>query len=161
MEALQKLIRSGNFERAFRECSIGGSLKFNGVSYAFFTKLFFFLGQVGPALRPAPLILDSWTSNAFLILGYQACKSPKWRDMFDTEPLCDDAPASWTPSAESYRLYVAWFNHWADQLRTTPAQLEQFVFGQSRKTRAGKAESNPRNELIALGKTLFCTPSAP
>ena len=158
MKALRPLVRSGAFEQAFKDCQIGGSLKFDGVGPAFFTKLFFFIGQVQPVLNPAPLILDKWTGNAFLVLGRQVCDSPRWPDIFDHSKLQDNEAAilkTSYPDACIYRLYVAWFNHWAYLLGVTTAKLEQFVFGMSRTPSAGKHGSNPRNQIIDLGKTLF------
>lgn len=162
MEALRPLLRSGALEKAFGDCTRPNGLKFRGVGYAFFTKLFYFLGQVPAVLHPAPLILDKWTSNAFLVLGRQACPSNRWREWFNTEPLCRGEPASWSspPVEYQYRLYVAWFNHWARELGTSAAQLEQFVFGWSLQGQ-GDVWWNPRNQLIALGKTLFYPPPAP
>lgn len=156
MEALRALIRSGALEKAFEDCSVGGCLKFDGVGYAFFTKLFYFIGQVPPVLNPAPLILDRWTSNAFLVLGRQVCPSLAWENWFKIQPLPDAQPAIWNrnPDSNSYRLYVAWFNHWAQLLGTSAAQLEQFVFGWNRRG-AGNVWWNPRNQLIGLGRSLF------
>ena len=160
MEALRGLICAGAFEKAFVDCSTPAALKFHGVGYAYFTKLFYFLGQVPPVLNPAPLILDKWTSNAFLVLGRQVCPSPEWQTWFDTDPLCSDKPAKWqmVPDGQMYRLYIAWFNHWACLLGTSAAQLEQFVFGWSL-AGAGNVPHNPRNQLIALGKSFFCPPA--
>jgi hypothetical protein len=156
MEALRALIRSGAFEKAFKDCSAGGSLKFVGVDYAFFTKLFYFIGQVPPVLNPAPLILDRWTSNAFLVLGRQVCPALYWQEWFNNQPLHDAKPANWrgNPGANKYRLYVAWFDHWAQLLGTSAAQLEQFVFGWDRRG-AGNVWWNPRIQLIGLGRSLF------
>jgi hypothetical protein len=162
MEALRTLVRSGALEQAFEDCSPQGGLKFDGVGFAYFTKLFYFLGQVPPVLNPAPLILDRWTSLAFLVLGKQVCDSPLWREWFNTEALCEDDVPLWRaprPTPAMYRIYVAWFNHWAQELGTPAAQLEQFVFGWSLHG-PGNVPWNPRNELIALGKTLFCPPPA-
>jgi hypothetical protein len=156
MEALRALIRSGAVGKAFKDCSAGGPLKFDGVDYVFFTKLFYFTGQVQPVLTPGPLILDRWTSNAFLVLGYQVCPSPLWERRFNIQPLLGAKPANWrgNPGVNHYRLYVAWFNHWAQLLGTSAAQLEQFVFGWDRRL-AGNVWWNPRNQLISLGRSLF------
>lgn len=160
MEALRPLVRSAAFEVAFKDCSTGGRLKFDGVGPAFFTKLFYFIGQVPPILNPAPLILDKWTANAFLVLGRQICQSNRWLEWFDTAPLCKGKPTMWHspfPDAEVYRLYVAWFNHWAQLLGAPVSQLEQFVFGWDR--RGGENQWwNPRNQLIKLGHSQFCPP---
>jgi hypothetical protein len=157
MEGLRELIRHGELKRAFQDCAPGGPLKLNGVDYAFFTKLFCFIGHVPPTLNPAPLILDSRTSSAFFVLGAQAAPELPWEDLCKTAPLHANKPATWRvqPTPAIYQIFVTWFNHWALDLGCTALQLEQFVFGFSKKTQAGKCPSNPRTQLENLGKTLF------
>ena len=154
MSRLRVLIRAGAFEVAFSACQ-NGALKLPGVGPSFFTKLFFFLGQVSPAINPNPLILDKWTAHALCILGAQVCPSPRWSEMFDLKPLHNPKPDAVVlrsnAAAELYRPYVAWMGHWAQLLDVPAAQLEQFIFGVSRKTNAGKSSENPRNQLIQLG----------
>lgn len=161
MNRLRALIRAGALESAFSACHYG-ALKLPGVGSSFFTKLFFFLGQVPPVLNPAPLILDKWTAHAFCILGAQACPSPRWSKMFDLKPLHNPKPdaVELRPSiaAELYRPYVAWMNYWAQMICVPAGLLEQFVFGVSRKDKSGKSGTNPRNELIQLGRDLFPNP---
>jgi hypothetical protein len=161
MEDLRLLIRHEELEQAFQQCSPGGDLKLNGVGYAFFTKLFCFIGHVPPALNPAPLILDSRTSSAFLVLGAQAAPDLPWTDIFNTAPLHKNMPATWhthsSPTSDTYKVFVSWLNHWAIRLGCAALQLEQFVFGASKRTRAGKNPTNPRKELEELGKELFGT----
>lgn len=158
MNQLRALIRAGAFEAAFHACE-NGALKLPGVGHSFFTKLFFFIGQVAPVLTPAPLILDKWTAHAFCILGAQVCPSPRWSQMFDLTPLHKSKPDAvvlhTSAAAELYRPYVAWMSRWAQQLDVPAAKLEQFIFGVSRKTKAGKSKSNPRGQLIQLGAELF------
>jgi hypothetical protein len=159
MNALRLLVRSGELEQAFDACQAGGPLKLRGVGLSFFTKLFFFIGQEPPVLQPIPLIFDKWTTHAFCVLGAQVCVSPRWKEIFNLKPLYKPKPDAVllkrSTDSRIYRIYVAWMNHWATLLGTSPGKLEQFVFGVSRKTRAGKAASNPRNELIELGRQLF------
>lgn len=157
MESLHALIRRGELERAFQECSPGGSLKLKGVGYAFFTKLFCFIGHVPAPLDPAPLILDSRTSSAFLVLGAQTAPELPWTNLFNTAPLHENKPATWRipPTPKTYKTFVNWFNRWANTLGCSPLQLEQFVFGTSKKTQAGKCRSNPRTQLENLGKRLL------
>jgi hypothetical protein len=161
MNRLRALIRAGAFEKAFSACQ-KGTLKLSGVGPSFFTKLFFFIGQVPPVPTLAPLILDKWTAHAFCILGAQVCPSPRWSQMFDLKPLYkskSDAVVLRTgAAAKIYRPYVAWVSHWAQQLDLPAAKLEQFLFGMSRKSSAGKSSENPRNQLIQLGTELFATP---
>jgi hypothetical protein len=161
MNRLRVLIRAGAFESAFSACQ-NGALKLPGVGPSFFTKLFFFLGQVPPVLNPAPLILDKWTAHALCILGAQVCPSPRWSEMFDLKPLHKSKPDAVVlrsnAAAELYRPYLAWMEHWAQLLDVPAAQLEQFIFGVSRKTSAGKYPTNPRKQLIQLGRGLFPKP---
>jgi hypothetical protein len=161
MNRLRVLIRAGAFESAFSACQ-NGALKLPGVGPSFFTKLFFFLGQVPPVLNPAPLILDKWTAHALCILGAQVCPSPRWSEMFDLKPLHKSKPDAVVlrsnAAAELYRPYLAWMEHWAQLLDVPAAQLEQFIFGVSRKTSAGKSPTNPRKQLIQLGRGLFPKP---
>ncbi len=158
MRQLLPLIRSGAFERAFAECSPGGKLKFAGVGYAYFTKIFFFMGQVAPVMNPAPLILDKWSANAFVVLGREICEGYAWAGLFDLEPLSRGEPAMLRQNkvnGDLYRLYIAWFNRWAEMVGITAESLELYVFGMSRKGFAGRLLSNPRNAIVALGQTLF------
>ena len=161
IDRLRVLIRAGAFESAF-SASQNGALKLPGVGPSFFTKLFFFLGQVPPVLNPAPLILDKWTAHALCILGAQVCPSARWSEMFDLKPLHHPKPDAVVlrsnAAAELYRPYIAWMGHWAQLLGVPAAQLEQFVFGVSRKVPAGKSPTNPRKELIQLGRGLFPKP---
>lgn len=157
MERLRTLIRDGELERAFQECSPGGPLKFNGVDYAFFTKLFCFIGHAPPALQPSPLILDSRTSSAFFVLGAQAAPELPWTVLCNAAPLHKNKSATWRarPTPIIYKVFVNWFDHWARSLGCPALQLEQFVFGISRNTRAGGSPLNPRTQLENLGKSLF------
>lgn len=161
MNRLRALIRAGAFEKAFSACQ-KGALKLSGVGPSFFTKLFFFIGQVPPVPTLAPLILDKWTAHAFCILGAQVCPSPRWSQMFDLKPLykskSDAVVLRTSAAAVIYRPYVAWMSYWAQQLDLPAAKLEQFIFGMSRKSSAGKSSENPRNQLIQLGAELFATP---
>lgn len=158
MQRLLPLVRSGAWERAFQECGKGGPGKMDGVDYPYFTKVFFFMGQITPVLNPAPLILDKWSANAFLVLGRQICERYAWDNLFNLEPLLQGDPALLKPHRVDgmlYRIYVAWFNHWAGLLGVTAEALERYVFGISRRAATGGLPSNPRNALTALGKSLF------
>jgi len=158
MRRLLPLVRSGAWERAFEECSTGGRGKFHGVGYAYFTKIFFFMGHITPVLNPAPIILDKWSASALLVLGREISPEYPWDDLFDLAPLSQGDPAllkAHRVDAQFYRLYVAWFNHWAGLLGITAEALERYVFGMSRKTNGRGLLSNPRNAIVALGRTLF------
>lgn len=163
MIAICNRVRSGQFDSAFVACSQGGALKLPGVNVSFFTKLFHFAGAVPQSLNPMPLIFDKWTGHALLALGLQQCPQIPWKDFYDVRPMNEGQPGLFKRSGDKnrvlYRLYVAWMNHWAASLEVTPAKLEQFVFGHSRKTVDGKRRDNPRNELIKLAKDVLGTES--
>lgn len=155
MNGIKSLIRSGHLDDAFNACSRGGWLKLSGVDVSFFTKIFFFIGQTGPVIQPAPLIFDKWTMNAMFALARQACPQVSWLVYF-TPAKNRAKPTEFTMIAKPkhlpqiYLLYVAWMNNWAIQIDVPVAKLEQFIFGDSRKSRTGKLTTNPRNELLVL-----------
>ena len=154
MNSIRCLLRSQELADAFARCAQNGELKLPGVGVSFFTKLFFFIGQVKPALRPAPLIFDKWTMNAFYALAKQSRPSVDWNQYFT--PLKNprnDEVTMWAIECHQpllYPLYVSWMNHWANELGVPASTLEQFIFGFSRITNAGKSPNNPRNELLKL-----------
>ncbi len=116
------------------------------------------MGQITPVMNPAPLILDKWSANAFLVLGREVCAEYPWERLYDLEPLASGEPAILRQnrvSGDLYRLYIAWFNRWAEVIGITAESLELYVFGMSRKGFSGRLLSNPRNAIVAVGKRLF------
>jgi hypothetical protein len=55
--------------------------------------------------------------------------------------------------SKAYVEYVTLMNDWARQIKVAPEKLEQFVFGTD--LRRDKSSTNPRNELLAIIRTLI------
>lgn len=159
MNHIRDLILANNISQAFGDCSIGGIAKFKGVGSAFFTKIFFFIGQSAPGLQLEPLVFDKWTQNAFFLLftqvagvqaSHQFFRIPT-RQGFKTQREAIGLTSGIAKQTSAYLEYVTRMNAWAGSLGVPPAQLEQFVFGDSRKQ--NKAPTNPRTEIVNLIKT--------
>jgi hypothetical protein len=170
MKGIRKLVLAGQFHQAFVDCSTGGRLKLNGVGHAFFTKIFFFLGQASGRLTTKPLIFDRWTQNAFFLLLSQtagtAASNRYFRMSSHSKFMKAEAIAlrgNVSNMANAYTDYVNRMNDWAGRIPVQPgqatvpaAQLEQFVFGESRRT--NKSPTNPRVEIFKLIASLLPPP---
>lgn len=160
LNRVRDLVRSGKLEDAFLSCCGRGKNCIPGVGMSFFTKIFFFVGVADTKVTPKPLILDRWTTNAFFALRAQAKDSADMRTLFTipsskaltrykTIALKNDEVVQ----SKAYVEYVTLMNDWAAQIEVAPEKLEQFVFGTD--LRRDKSSSNPRNELLAIIRTLI------
>lgn len=160
LNRIRNLVRSGKLEKAFLSCCRCGENCIPGVGMSFFTKLFFFVGAADALVNPKPLILDRWTTNAFFALRGQAKGCADMRTLF-TIPSSKALTRYKTIALKNYEVvqskayveYVTLMNDWAAQLKVAPEKLEQFVFGTD--LRRDKSSSNPRNELLAIIRTLI------
>lgn len=152
---IRGLVKDGKLEEAFLSCCRCGKNCIPGVGMSFFTKLFFFVGAADTKVKPKPLILDRWTTNAFFALRGQSKGTTDVRDLF-TIPSMEALKkykaivlkSDVAVQAKAYVEYVILMNDWAAQLNVTPEKLEQFVFGID--LRRCKSANNPRNELLAI-----------
>jgi hypothetical protein len=158
LNRIRGLVQSGKLEEAFLSCCSSGENCIPGVGLSFFTKLFYFVGAVTPALNPKPLILDRWTTNAFFALRGQSKGTKDARDLFTIpshKSLARYKAISLKNDPEvqsnAYVEYVTLMNDWAAQLEVAPDKLEQFVFGID--LRRDRSPTNPRNELLAIIET--------
>ena len=142
------LIREGKLVQLFRDFSPGGRHKLPGLDAAYFTKLFFFLGEAETEPIPLqPLIWDKWTSNAHCALLIQLLDTgerllyPGINRYLKNGVSLPHGHAR----AELYQRYVEDFNAWAKHLGVTPGKLEEFVFGMSLKQ--DNTLDNPRIAL--------------
>lgn len=131
----------------FKNMMNKGKYKIPGVGYAYFTKIFFFLGQANDAIKFKPLILDKWTSNGFFALLSQTYPE-KVYGLFSK--IGEGNPGevrlrSGETLAKVYSLYVDLMNKWSKNIKVTPDKLEEFIFGFH--LRRGSQENNPRREL--------------
>lgn len=152
LTAIRELVRNGRSDEAFRRCSADASIILPGVGPSYFTKVFHFVGQVEPLLKPAPLILDKWTGSGFYALSRQVPAVGSLDKFFYLTPLRRNDAALFSRhegrSAELYSLFNRWMNYWADRLDVAASKLEQFIFGRSFKL--DRTPDNPRRQLLLL-----------
>lgn len=152
LAVIRELVRSGKSDEAFRRCSVDASTLLPGVGPSYFTKVFQFIGQVEPVLKPAPLILDKWTGSGFYALSRQVPTIGCFAKFYYLAPLKKGDAALFSRhedrSLELYSLFNRWMNYWADQLGVAATKLEQFIFGRSFKL--DRTSDNPRRQLLLL-----------
>jgi hypothetical protein len=160
MVRIRGLVKEGKVKEAFLSCSGDGENRIPGIGMSYFTKIFYFLGEVEPNLTPKPLILDKWTSNAFFALYGQIAGASKLGNMFSfpsperlkrTRSILLKGDIN--QRAENYCLYIRLMSEWARRLGVTPSKLEEFVFGVD--LRKDKSAANPRNEILGIAKRLI------
>ena len=153
LEETRILIGQDRVEELFKGYSktpkFSGKYKLEGVDYAYFTKIFFFLGQIDEKVKVKPLILDKWTRTAFCALIYEI-EGPEFVKKFyrvsknkDGVFVGVDLKGNVEIKAELYRLYNQYMHEWSVQLRVRSDKLEQFIFGWNKKK--GEQTSNPRH----------------
>ena len=157
---IRGLVKDGKLEEAFLSCCRSGKNCIPSVGMSFFTKLFFFVGAADTKVKPKPLILDRWTTNAFFALRGQSKGTSDIRNLFTipsnktlSKYKAVTLKSDECSQAKAYVEYVTLMNDWARQLEVTPEKLEQFVFGTD--LRRDKSSTNPRNELLAIIRTLI------
>lgn len=157
LHRIRELCRQSRFAEAFIACSEIGEFKLSGIGYAYYTKLFYFLGQADPEIKLKPLILDKWTTNAFLVL----LKVEGELDVDDFGrlylPVTPNKPGSSAlrggvkRKADTYSLFVKKMDLWASSVGITASQLEQFLFGHRlQRNNARDSSSNPRVHIWSL-----------
>lgn len=146
----REAIKRGNIEELFSRFNGNNTFSLPGVGPAYFTKLFFFLGELDE-VDVRPLIFDKWTSNAHCALLISAeCENLPYIRVNRYVQRCVAWPAG-MGLAMLYKNYVSNMNSWTDELNSkfnvnlTPAKLEEFVFGSSLRT--NNVPTNPRLEL--------------
>jgi len=131
-------IKSGDIADLCLEFEAEGEHSLPGVGHAYYTKLFYFLGQVH-SVALQPLIFDKWTSNAHCALSIQNNPmSPiPYRGINQNFSYSVKITSDRIGKSNLYNTYVTDFNCWAKELseinpdnRISPSKLEEFVFGQ-------------------------------
>jgi hypothetical protein len=148
IKKLIKLLETENFEKAFDFYS--NEAKIPGVGSAYFTKIFYFLGQANTNINPKPLIFDKWTSNAYLALLLQNGEIKKVEKYFkginfNFNKTPGTVFLNQKTSSECYQDFVNDFDKWSNKIETTSSSIEEFIFGQH--LGQNKNKTNPRIEL--------------
>ena len=144
------LVRGDRLREAFNGLETDN--KINGVGPAYHTKVLFFFGQIEPRKPNRPLIFDKWTKNAFYALLCQSGEERLARAFYvidqSTSDTVDTMDVRSSCLVDAYISYVEHMNRWAAQIQLLPDKLEQFVFGEDR--RSNRRSDNPRNEILAI-----------
>jgi hypothetical protein len=121
--------------------------KLQGVGYAYFTKLMYFLGHHNPHVITKPLIFDKWTSNAYLALLINSNQSEKVNRFYTKtiDPKYKTVGLTSKQLSSAYDNYIKDMNLWSEEIGVTSSKLEEFIFGIS--LRKNNTKSNPRNQL--------------
>ncbi|GGK37949.1 MULTISPECIES: 8-oxoguanine DNA glycosylase OGG fold protein [Flavobacteriaceae] len=124
--------------------------KIEGVGSAYFTKIFYFLGQSNTRINIKPLIFDKWTENAYLALLLQNGEFDKVKKFykgvklkFSKQP--DSVQINDKFYSACYQSYVEDFNKWSKVINSDSTKLEEYVFGDD--LRKNKSNLNPRIQL--------------
>lgn len=141
-------IRLGHFQELFMAFEKGPH-KIPGVGHAYFTKLFFFLGETMEGIEIKPIVYDKWLANAHCALLIQLFQDNvdyklPYRGVNSSYPFSLKIPSG-RKKAALYEQYLFVINLWAKELKIRPSKLEEFLFGKSLKI-FNKPE-NPRLEL--------------
>ena len=144
---VKQLLIKGKIEECFNYLS--GDGRVNGVGYAYFTKLMYFIAYSEKRIKIKPLIFDKWTSNAYKALLINSGQITKMRALYTPSINRDNKTVSLRrPISKAYLSFVLDMQCWASQMGVNPSKLEEFVFGISLKK--CKAGSNPRRQLWAI-----------
>jgi hypothetical protein len=144
IQQVKKYIQKNELENCFNYLSNDG--KINGIGHAYFTKLIYFLGHGDNKVKIKPLILDKWTSNAYLALLIDSLQIDKIK-LYYTGNIDEKNKSVSLRNNKSkiYKSFVEDMNKWANFLNVPASKLEEFVFGISLKE--NKSNNNPRIQL--------------
>ena len=150
IEYTREEILSGDVVKLFCSFSKGGKYKLGGVDSAYFTKLFYFLGEIEQDnIAIKPLIWDKWTSNAHCALLIDSEQNTHLLPYLGIDERNGQVRLpTGEAKAKLYQKYIEDFNQWANDLGVAAGKLEEYVFGQSLKQ--NKTIGNPRIDLFAI-----------
>ena len=142
----EELIKKGKNKECF-EFLLSDKGKLQGVGYAYFTKLMYFLGHHNQLVKTKPLILDKWTSNAYFALLINSNQNEKINRYYTKtiDPKYKTVGLTSKQLSSTYDSYINDMKIWADKLGITSSKLEEYIFGIS--LRKNNTKSNPRNQL--------------
>lgn len=144
----ERYLTNGQIQEAVHYLEHEGKL--SGIGHPYYSKILFFLAQANPDITAQPLIFDRWTKNAFYVFLNQTGQKAAADEYFQNKLIGDSVEVKGSKLPVAYDAFVRNMDNWAKQLSVSPAKLDEFVFGDGRNTKAGRAANNPRIELLAL-----------
>jgi hypothetical protein len=125
--------------------SYKGDLKIPGLSYAYFTKLFFFYREA-EGLSTYP-ILDKWLCMAWCAIDGTLNKNTRVYDTYFRSSKSDYSFQLLTKPDQAYGEYVAFMSETSKRYGLSVADFQEKIFG--RDLRVQPNSFNPRNEYKA------------
>jgi len=144
------ILKSDDPQSLFRSFSYRGKFKIPGLSYAYFTKLFFFYREA-EGLSTYP-ILDKWLCSAWCAIDGALNQNTRVYDTYFRSPKSESSFLLRRKSAQAYGEYVAFMSDTSKRYGLTVADLEEQLFG--RDLRVQPNSFNPRNEYKAWANHL-------
>jgi hypothetical protein len=148
------ILKSDDPESLFRSFSYRGKLKIPGLSYAYFTKLFFFYREA-EGLSTYP-ILDKWLCMAWCAIDGTLNKNTRVYDTYFRSSKSEEPSfLLLRRSAQAYGEYVAFMSETSKRYGLTVPDFEEKLFG--RDLRVQPNSFNPRNEYKAWANSIQYT----
>lgn len=143
------ILESDDPESLFRSFSYKGAHKVPGLSYAYFTKLFFFYREA-EGLSTYP-ILDKWLCMAWCAVDGTLNGNTRVYDTYFRKNIesaeSDSSFQLLRKTAQAYGEYVAFMSETSNRYGLTVADFEEKLFG--RDLRVEPNAFNPRHEYLA------------
>ena len=163
LNAVKDLVAKGDIENAFSSMCPGGDNKIDGVDVSYFTKILFFLSDISDCSKVIPLIYDNWGwhIHAAILLSlkqkdkvieyfiiYSSLK--KERNKITINPKVALPDTSTSRRTKAYLDYIQLMHDQSQEISKalSPGNLEQYLFGKSRKDEKAKTIDNPRVVLV-------------
>jgi hypothetical protein len=144
------MLESDDPESLFRSFSYKGAHKIPGLSYAYFTKLFFFYREA-EGLSTYP-ILDKWLCMAWCAFDGTLNQNTRVYDSYFRSPKSQSSFLLRRKPAQAYGEYVAFMSETSNHYGLSVGDFEEKLFG--RDLRIQPNSFNPRNEYIAWANHL-------
>lgn len=145
------ILESDDPESLFRSFSYRGKFKIPGLSYAYFTKLFFFYKEA-EGLSTYP-ILDKWLCSAWCAVDGTLNQNTRVYDTyFRSSKSKEPSFLLRRKSAQAYGEYVAFMSETSNHYGLSVADFEEKLFG--RDLRVEPNSFNPRNEYKAWANSI-------
>jgi hypothetical protein len=153
LKKVRNLLAQNDLKEAYMSMLSGKVNNIRGLDYAYFTKILYFIGQSFENLNPKPLIFDRWSSHNYLALllnlgcEHSMNKAKKYYKgisiNFDLSSPGQTIIKSNRPSWEMYNSFITDYNLWADELKVSSSQIEEYTFG----FELNNIDDNPRRIL--------------
>jgi hypothetical protein len=148
------ILKCDDPESLFRSFSYRGKFKIPGLSYAYFTKLFFFYREAED-LSTYP-ILDKWLCMAWCAFDGTLNQNTRVYDTYFRSPKSESSFLLRRKPAQAYGEYVAFMSETSNHYGLSVADFEEKLFG--RDLRVEPNSFNPRNEYKTWANSIQYKP---